>query len=143
MVKLYSLSMLIYMSFYKQASLFKSLPCVLLLLVAITFKYVNLCKRVETTRMSMDHTQQARKQRYKVNGTGSKIKELVESKDSCSSKGVQRRDISGITHDSKHSLPGSHRGEYSRFYALQRGTPTSTVSTNSTQALAEQCSFTR
>jgi hypothetical protein len=49
-----------------------------------------------------------------------------------------------ITHDSKHSLPGSHSGEYSRFYTLQRSTPTSTVSTNSnsTRTLAEQCSFT-
>jgi hypothetical protein len=90
----------------------------------------------------MDHTQQARKQRYKVNGTGSKIKELAESKDSCSSKG-NRREISGITHDSKPSLPGSPRGEYPRFYTLQRGTPTSTVSTNSTRALAEQCSSNR
>jgi hypothetical protein len=50
--------------------------------------------------------------------------------------------VIGITHDRKHSLPGSHRGEYSRFYTLQRGTPTSTVSTNFTQMLAEQCSFT-
>jgi hypothetical protein len=41
------------------------------------------------------------------------------------------------------SLPGSHKGEYSHFYTLQRGTPTSTVSTNSTWTLAEQCTFTR
>jgi len=32
------------------------------------------------------------------------------------------------------SLPGTHRGEYSRFYTLKRGTPTSTASTRTTQA---------
>jgi hypothetical protein len=53
------------------------------------------------------------------------------------------RIVIGITHDRKHSLPGSHMGEYPHFYTLQRGTPTSTVSTSSTRVLAEQCSFTR
>jgi hypothetical protein len=39
--------------------------------------------------------------------------------------------VIGITHDRKYFLPGSHRGEYPHFYTLQRGTPTSIVSTNS------------
>jgi hypothetical protein len=51
--------------------------------------------------------------------------------------------VIGITHDRKHSQPGSHKGEYPRFYTLQRDTPTSTISTNSIQMLAEQCYFTR
>jgi hypothetical protein len=31
--------------------------------------------------------------------------------------GIERI-IIGITHDRKHSLPGSHRGEYPHFYTL-------------------------
>ena len=38
----------------------------------------------------------------------------------------------GITRDQQGSLPGTHRGEYSHFYTLKRGTPTSTVSTKTT-----------
>ena len=41
------------------------------------------------------------------------------------------------------SLPGTHRGEYSHFYTLKRGTPTSTASTRTTRAPEEQSSCTR
>jgi hypothetical protein len=41
------------------------------------------------------------------------------------------------------SLPGSHRGEIPHFYTLQRGTPTSTVSTRTTKVPEEQSSLAR
>ena len=44
----------------------------------------------------------------------------------------------GITRDQQGSLPGTHRGEYSHFYTLKRGTPTSTASTRTTWVLEEQ-----
>ena len=50
---------------------------------------------------------------------------------------VYRKNI-GITRDQQGSLPGTHRGEYSHFYTLKRGTPTSTVSTRTTWVLEEQ-----
>ena len=53
------------------------------------------------------------------------------------------KEIIGITYDQQASQPGSHRGEYSQFYALKRGTPTSTVSTRTTQIPEEQSSLTR
>ena len=53
----------------------------------------------------------------------------------------KRKEITGITYDRKLPNPGVTRVKISHFYALKRGTLTSTASTRTTQALVEQSSL--